>query len=54
MQVKCTICGGTSDLTKAHKDYPKLAKNTNYTYICERCSIQVQAEMQKHQLFRKK
>ncbi len=53
MEARCKICGTSTKLTKAHKDYQNLARQPSYPYICEKCSAWIQFEMQKHKEFRK-
>jgi uncharacterized protein YlaI len=40
MDVKCSLCGKTDEITKIHKDYIKIAR-MNTTYICEMCQNKV-------------
>ena len=40
MEVKCSLCGKTDEITKIHKDYIKIARMKT-TYICEMCQNRV-------------
>ncbi|HWJ02194.1 MAG TPA: DUF2197 domain-containing protein [Verrucomicrobiae bacterium] len=53
MEVRCKICGATTRLTKAHKDYTKIARSAS-PYICDKCSAWIEFEMQATQDFRRK
>ncbi|MDK2821072.1 MAG: hypothetical protein PWP31_1037 [Clostridia bacterium] len=37
MEVKCSICGRKEKITKVHKDYTKLARDTKAVFTCELC-----------------
>lgn len=53
MEVRCKVCGTLQSITKAHKDFQRIAKQPETTFICEKCSIRIQVEMQNKQDFRK-
>jgi hypothetical protein len=52
MKVTCSVCGKSCQLSKAHKDYQKIAKQHS-SYICEKCSTWIQFQMQHSQDFRR-
>lgn len=37
MEVRCTVCGKTYEITKLHKDYLRLAQNPQSPFICNNC-----------------
>lgn len=41
MEVKCSMCGKIDSITKIHKDYQKLAKESDALYICALCKFRL-------------
>jgi len=46
MQVICKVCGASSNVTKAQKDFKRFAAHPELTYICEKCNLRIQLELQ--------
>jgi len=48
MEVRCTLCGKVDTITKVHKDYIKLARQTKNTYVCELCHNRLRYQAVEH------
>ncbi len=53
MEIRCKVCGSVSRISKAHKDYTRLARKPNTPYICDKCGAWIQFQMQHQQGLRK-
>ncbi|MEG1500362.1 MAG: hypothetical protein RR396_00215 [Clostridiales bacterium] len=45
MEVRCSVCGKTYNISKAHKDYKKMVRSVDQgVFICEQCSKKLSFE----------
>ena len=51
MEVICCICGKKVNISKIHKDYTKLAKNTQGTFVCDLCQKKIKEQIASQKKF---